>query len=205
MTKIVALFVALCATKKERQFATLCVQRLIPVSENIITSLPRIGGIMKGLLLSTMTALLLAILLASTAFAAPAAAQKEFVLKGTFEARETQQVVPPLAMIDATGVGNSTQLGRFTYSLQAELFLPTLTAQVTATLIAAKGDMIFGEGVGQGTPTGTPGTVSIVETFTITGGTGRFEGASGNFTVERLINLATLASSGTLSGQIVLP
>jgi hypothetical protein len=47
--------------------------------------------------------------------------------------------------------------------------------------------------------------VSIVETFTITGGTGRFEGASGNVTVERLVNRATLTSSGTISGTIVLP
>ena len=160
---------------------------------------------MKKLIVSTMTTLLLVIVLTSAGFAAPGAAEKEFVLKGTFDATETQQVIPPIALINATGLGNSTQLGRFTYSLQAELFLPTLTAQATATLIAANGDMIFGEGVGQGTPTGTPGIVSIVETFTITGGTGRFEGASGSFTVERLINRTTLASSGTLNGQIVLP
>jgi len=65
--------------------------------------------------------------------------------------------------------------------------------------------MIFGAGSGQGTPTGMPGIVSIVETYTITGGTGRFAGATGNFTVERLINRATFASSGVISGTIILP
>jgi hypothetical protein len=40
---------------------------------------------------------------------------------------------------------------------------------------------------------------------TLTGGTGRFEGASGSFTVERVLNRATGISTGTLSGTIVLP
>ena len=160
---------------------------------------------MKKTFGSIVIALLLLITLVSTTLAAPRVAEKEFLLKGSFDATETQQVVPPIAYVDATGVGNATHLGLFTYHLQAELFLPTLTATTSATLTAANGDMIFGEGTGQGTPTATPGIVSIVETYTITGGTGRFAGATGNFTVERLINRATFVSSGTLSGTIVLP
>ena len=160
---------------------------------------------MKKTFVSTVVALLLVIVLASTVFAAPAAVQTEFLLKGSFDATETQQVVFPIAYVDATGVGTATHLGLFTYRLAAELYIPTLTASASATLIAANGDLIFGEGSGQGTPTGTPGIVSIVEMYTITGGTGRFAGATGNFTVERLINRATFASSGTISGTIVLP
>jgi len=160
---------------------------------------------MKKTFSSTVIALLHLIVLVSTTLAAPAAVQKEFALKGSFDATETQQVAPPIAYVNATGVGNATHLGLFTYHLQAELFLPTLTATASATLTAANGNMVFGEGSGQGTPTGMPGIVSIVETYTITGGTGRFEGATGNFTVERVINRATLASSGTISGTIILP
>jgi hypothetical protein len=160
---------------------------------------------MKKIVVSTAITLLLLIILASTTFASPAAAEKEFLLKGSFEATETQQVVFPIAHIDATGVGNATHLGQFTYHLEAELYLPTLTASASATLIAANGDIIFGEGSGQGTPTATPGIVSIVETYTITGGTGRFAGATGSFTVKRLINRATFASSGTISGPVILP
>jgi hypothetical protein len=160
---------------------------------------------MKKIVVSTTIALLLLIVLASTTFAAPAAAEKEFLLKGSFEATETHQVVFPIAHVDATGVGNATHLGLFTYHLQAELYLPTLTASASATLVAANGDMVFGEGSGQGTPTETPGLVSIVETYTITGGTGRFVGATGNFRVERLINRATFASFGTISGTIMIP
>ena len=72
-------------------------------------------------------------------------------------------------------------------------------------LVAADGSTLFLEGLGQGTPTDVPGVVSIVESFGITGGTGRFAGATGNVIVERVINRATLTSSGTISGMIVLP
>jgi hypothetical protein len=160
---------------------------------------------MKKIFVSSPIALLLLIVLASTTFAAPAARGKQFHLKGSFEATEIQQVIFPTAFVDATGSGNATHLGLFTYRLQAELHIPTLSASTSATLVAANGDSIFGEGWGQGTPTGTPGIVSIVETYTITGGTGRFAGATGDFTVERLIDRATFVSSGTISGTIVLP
>lgn len=113
--------------------------------------------------------------------------------------------MPPYNYINLNGSGNATQLGLYTYSLQAKLFLPTLSATSSATFVAADGSTLIAEGTGQGTPTETPGVISIVETMTITGGTGRFEGASGNITIQRLVNRATLESSGTIDGLIVLP
>jgi hypothetical protein len=160
------------------------------------------GKTMKKTFGSIIIAMLLLIVLASTTLAAE---EREFVLKGSLEATETQQVVPPTAFIDLTGTGNATHLGRFTYNLQAELNLPTLSATASATLVAADGSTLFLEGTGQGAPTEVPGVVSIVETFTITGGTGRFTGATGRVTVERLINRATLTSTGKISGIIILP
>ena len=160
---------------------------------------------MKKTFVSTVIALLLLIVLASATFAAPAAEERQLLLKGSFEATETHEFGPGIMFVDAIGVGNATQLGLFTYDLQAQVSLPSLAATASATLIAANGDMIFGAGVGQGTPTADPNLVSIVETYTITGGTGRFAGATGSFTVERLIDRVTLASSGTISGSIVLP
>jgi hypothetical protein len=158
---------------------------------------------MKKIVVATGIALLLLIILASTTFAAPAATEK--LLTGAFEAVETHEFGPGIMFVDATGVGNATHLGLFTYNLQAEVSLPSLAASASATLVAANGDIIFGEGSGQGTPTGTPNIVSIVETYSITGGTGRFAGATGSFTVERLLDRATLVSSGTINGTIVLP
>lgn len=161
---------------------------------------------MKNISLSTAIALLVLIVLARTTFAAPAAGERQLLLKGSLQATETHLVTPPTMLVDGTGSGNATQLGSFTMSFQGEVFLPILFAAVeSATLVAADGSSIFGEGSGQGTLTGTPGLVSIVETYTITGGTGRFAGATGNFIVERLVDRATLASSGTIRGTVLLP
>lgn len=161
---------------------------------------------MKKTFVSTITALLLMIVLASTTFAAPAAGERQLSVKGSFEAVETHVVTFPTMFVELTGSGNATQLGLFTYSLQTEVYLPTLfAASASATLVAADSSSLFGAGSGQGTPTENPGVVSIVETYTITGGTGRFAGATGNFTVKRLIDRATLASSGTIIGTIMLP
>jgi hypothetical protein len=157
---------------------------------------------MKKIIVSTAIALLILTVLASTTFAA----ERELLLKGSLQATETHLVTPPTMFVDGTASGNATQLGTFTMSFQGEVYLATLfAASESATLVAADGANLFAEGSGQGTLTEIPGIVSIVETYTITGGTGRFAGATGNFTVQRLIDRATLASSGVINGNILLP
>ena len=159
---------------------------------------------MKKTFISIITALLLSIVLVSRTVAA--AGERELLLKGSLQATEIHLVTPPTMFVDGTASGNATQLGSFTMSFQGEVYLPTLfAASESATLVAADGSSLFAEGSGQGTLTSTPGIVSIVETYTITGGSGRFEGATGNIVVERLVDRATLASSGTIHGTIVLP
>ena len=68
----------------------------------------------------------------------------------------------------------------------------------------------------RGDPVGAPaeGTTRVTETHTITGGTGRFAGASGSFTLVRLAVFtgepdgsglfATAATEGSFEGTIVL-
>lgn len=157
---------------------------------------------MKKIIASTVIALLLLNVLASTTFAAT---EKEFRLKGSLEASQTVQVVFPTAYINLTGTGVASHVGLFTFQLQAELNIPTATGAGTSRLVAADGSTLFMEGSGHGTPTDVHGVVMIVDTFTITGGTGRFAGASGNLIVERVLNQATGVSSGTISGIILLP
>ena len=160
---------------------------------------------MKKLFVSTIVALLLLISLVSATLAAPAARERQLLLKGSLQAAEIQQGAPPTIHINLNGSGNATQVGLFTYSMQAELTVPALSATNSATFVAADGSTLSAEGTGQGMPTGTPGVISIVETLIITGGTGRFEGASGNITIQRLVNRANFESSGTIEGLIILP
>jgi hypothetical protein len=159
---------------------------------------------MKKTFVSTVIAILLLIVLASTTFAAPSA-EKQLLFKGSMQAVETHVVTFPTFTLDATGSGNATQLGLFTMSFQGQVYIPTLAGTTSATLVAADGSSLYADGVGQGTATENPDLVSIVEIYTITGGTGRFAGASGSFTVERVIQRSTGVSSGTISGIIVLP
>ena len=75
-----------------------------------------------------------------------------------------------------------------------------LTGAGTAELTAANGDKLTTNLAGVATPQDTPGVFFIVETFTVTGGTGRFAGATGEFVVERW-SFPTGPASGTTSGS----
>ena len=159
---------------------------------------------MKRLSVPMIVALLLAILVVGTTLAA--STRKQLPLKGSFQAVETHQPNLPTVFVTATGSGEAAQLGRYTMSYEVTVNVQTGAGTgLSARFTAANGDSLFAEGSGQATPTETPGVLKIFETYTITGGTGRFAGASGTFTVERMVNQATRETSGTLSGTIILP
>jgi len=160
---------------------------------------------MKKISVWTIVALLLVILLMGTTLAA-ASGRKPLPLKGSIEAVETYQVNGPSMFVTATGTGEATHLGRYTVSYEVEVDLPTGSGTgLSAQYVAANGDTLFADGSGQATPTDDPTVFVVVETFTITGGTGRLDGATGNFTEERRVNIVTGVTSGTISGTIVLP
>ena len=79
--------------------------------------------------------------------------------------------------------------------------LPTLSSAGTATFTAANGDALAATVLGQATRT-APTTLSIVEAYTITGGTGRFAEATGSFTLHSTVDGTTGVSSRTFSGAI---
>jgi len=106
--------------------------------------------------------------------------------------------------VDAIGTGEATHLGRFTVTYQVEVDLPTSMGIGSATFKAANGDSVFAEFIGQGNPTQDPDVSFIVETYTITGGTGRFANATGSFTVHRFVNLVTGITTGSFDGTIVI-
>jgi hypothetical protein len=146
----------------------------------------------------TLMYLQFAAILLTTAIAGSEETTRPF--KGSAQALESSDLQFPTLFVEASGSGNATHLGLFTYTYEATVNLPTSTSVGTARFIAANGDTILAEFTGQGHPTGH--TSFIVETFTITGGTGRFAGATGSFTLERLLDRITGVTVGSFDGTI---
>jgi hypothetical protein len=150
----------------------------------------------------------MAILLAA-ALAVPAAAQHQVPFKGSIQGHEieTPQGGPPptTLMVDGSVTGIATLVGQFSYTYQLTVTLANGTATGSGILIAANGDSLTTTIAGSSEMTATPGVVSIMEIDTITGGTGRFAGAQGSFTIERLANLVTGFTSGSFHGTISSP
>jgi hypothetical protein len=127
----------------------------------------------------------------------------ELPFRGTFQATETTATVND-PMNHLVGTGNATHLGRFTLTSDFTVDVATATAVGTAVWTAANGDQLFTTVTGEAVVTFP--NAAIVETHVITGGTGRFAGASGKtpLRVERSLNLVTNVSSASITGTISL-
>jgi hypothetical protein len=132
----------------------------------------------------------------TTGAATDAKAASALPFKGTLEG--TELVEGTAHHIDATG--NATELGLFT--LVVDLTVDAGVGSGTAIWTAANGDQLFTSTTGTGIITFP--IVTINETSTITGGTARFAGASGAFTIERSVNLLTHVTTASFSGTINL-
>jgi hypothetical protein len=149
-------------------------------------------------------------LLAVLALAGPAAAEgqenqeRQVPFQGVIEAVSNNEIHFPTMSVNLTGGGTATHLGRYTFTLEGTVDLRNGTGVGSADFIAANGDSLSTTFVGQGVPTGrTPTENRVTETYTITGGTGRFDGAGGSFTIVRLVDTATGETSGSFEGAIV--
>jgi hypothetical protein len=152
--------------------------------------------------------------------AAGAAPGHEVPFKGSLAGVETTTsvdpglppVVPPVAHILGEWTGNANHLGRYTLENPHTVNLMSRDATGTLTFTAANGDTVTADVTGHAEiVSGNPPTavLSIVEHAIITGGTGRFEGATGTFTVERTLNQATppgvTTTTGSFEGTISSP
>ena len=120
--------------------------------------------------------------------------------KGRLEGTYAGSGEPPLVSVHVEAQGNASHLGRFTLDSRHVVNFVDLTGAGTAELTAANGDKLTTNMTGVATPQDTPGVFFIVETHTVTGGTGRFAGATGEFVVERL-SFPTGPANGTTSGS----
>lgn len=150
----------------------------------------------------------IAALILTATLVVPAAAQNQVPFKGSLQGHETDtpEGGPPPTTLTADGntTGIATLVGQFSFTYNLTVTLASRTATGFGHLIAANGDSIYTTITGSSDLT-TPGLTRITEIDTITGGTGRFAGAQGSFTVERLVNQATGFTSGSLHGTITSP
>ena len=149
----------------------------------------------KSIIYLQMTTLLL-----TAALQGAVAAETPF--QGSFQAVETHAVQFPKLTVAGSGTGNATHLGKFIMTYDAEVNLLNRVGIGSVEFIAANGDRVFADILGQSTPTGTPNLVSIVEILTITGGTGRFADATGSVISTRLLDQVTGNTSGSFDGTI---
>jgi hypothetical protein len=101
--------------------------------------------------------------------------------------------------------GEATHLGRFTMDFSHRVNLVSLVGIGTAVFTAANGDRLMTDVQGEATPAGTPTQFTIVETHTVTGGTGRFASARGEFRISRAVDFLDPSTSGEIDGWISAP
>lgn len=154
--------------------------------------------------IKTIGYLQMTVLFLTAALPGAVAAEKEVPFRGTLQAVETHVVQFPTLTVAGSGTGSATQLGKFTMTFDATVNLLTRVGIGSTEFVTANGDSIFTDFVGQSTVTG-PNQVSIVEIYTITGGSGRFADATGSFILERVEDQITGISSGSFDGAIVMP
>jgi hypothetical protein len=134
-------------------------------------------------------------LLALLALAGPAAAKgqkKQVPLRGQFDGiAAVTPLTPPFLAVNIEGGGHATQLGNF------DVFIPNVTDFSNGTAVgtylftAANGETLTADFILHFDPAKAPGVASVVVTATITGGTGRFAGATGSFVGDRIADTVT--------------
>ena len=138
--------------------------------------------------------------------AGPHSKDQKVPFKGRLEGAATiSPLTPPFLSVSIEGTGNATHLGRLTVEIPHVVNTTNRTSTGTYEFTAANRDTLTARFTGQASLTTTPGVLSIVETATITGGTGRFAGATGSFTVQRLFNQVTGLTTGSFDGAISSP
>jgi hypothetical protein len=137
--------------------------------------------------------------------ARPVEAAKHVPFHGSLEGLVTRSGAPPIVTVNVEAEGTASHLGRFEVSIPHEVVLATRTATGSYLFVAANGDTLTADFVGHSVLTDDPTVLYIVEEATITGGTGRFAGATGSFTSERLYDTIAGTTIGSFEGTISSP
>ena len=149
---------------------------------------------------------------ALVALAVPVAhAQKPAVpFKASLTTQETlgfDPVACPIAFLQGTttGAGHASHMGSVT--LHSTDCVVQAAGQFTFTdgrlvLTAANGDQLNASYSGMLLPSATPAVYTLSGSFTVTGGTGRFDGATGSGSLQGSNNIVTGQGGYTATGSI---
>ncbi len=137
--------------------------------------------------------------------AGPVSAGDQVPFRGSMSGSATiTPVNPPIVSVLLETSGQASQLGRFTLEAPHIVNQATLTATGTYMFTAADGSTLSATLAGSASLV-APGVLAIAETGTITGGTGRFAGATGSFSTDRTFFPATGQTYGSFEGWISNP
>jgi hypothetical protein len=159
------------------------------------------------------TLLILMSLLALAVVAPGAAVAKRGGTDRPWKVRGSGTMTLNLATFQATAEGTArvSHLGKSSYSSTYTVTLTggnTFTVAGNQTIVAANGDMLFLSFTGSGTFSGAFGVDQTTETsvvWTVIGGTGRFDDASGSLTgtvFTETLSGATASQTSTAKGTI---
>ena len=127
--------------------------------------------------------------------------------RGTIATADRGSIAPPNLLISGSAEGTATHLGRYTATYDAVAPLGQGTATGSYVFTAANGDRFTATFVGSAAPV-EPGVERFTEDLTIVSGTGRFAGATGTFTMRKLVNIDVAqgrsTGAGTMEGEIAL-
>jgi len=135
----------------------------------------------------------------------PTVAAEQMPFGGKLKGDVTLTPAPPLLLEDIEAMGTATQLGHFMLDVRLVVDPATRTAVGVYKFTAANGDTLYAEFTGQATPTEIPGVLYIEESAIITGGTGRFAGATGSFIAKRWSDPIAGMTVGYFEGTISAP
>ena len=150
---------------------------------------------------------LIAAMFLSVALSGPAADAGRIPLNGTMEASESYQSLPDPSLGffgNASGTATTERLGQLLLFYDGIVDVAISAGPGGTRLIDTNGDSIYALYWGQGAAPDPNGDVRVVHTATIVGGTGRYADATGSFTVDRMLNIFTGATSGSINGTIIV-
>ena len=132
------------------------------------------------------------------------AASVALPFRGTLETRTTSvtPLGPGSVLARADGTGTATHLGRYAIVTATTVNFATLTSNSRYIMTAANGDALFVTVSARATRRADGVTFDVVESATITGGTGRFAGAAGAYQATCVVNQAAGTSTGWFEGTI---